>query len=68
MAGNVLTIQGLEEKIQALYHLVNVEKVKNGEDNYVYVFYKDGLRKIYARQHFTTYRPYGSFVWKGHFC
>ena len=32
MAGNVLTIQGLEEKIQALYHLVNVEKVKNGED------------------------------------
>ena len=27
-----LTIEGLEEKIQTLYHLVNVEKVKNGED------------------------------------
>lgn len=27
-----LTIDGLEEKIQTLYHLVNVEKVKNGED------------------------------------
>ncbi len=32
MTGQVLTIQGLEETIQALYHLVNVEKVKNGED------------------------------------
>lgn len=32
MTGQVLTIQGLEETIQALYHLVNVDKVKNGED------------------------------------
>lgn len=32
MTGQVLTIQGLEETIQKLYHLVNVEKVKNGED------------------------------------
>ncbi len=32
MTGQLLTIQGLEENIQKLYHLVNVEKVKNGED------------------------------------